>query len=108
MGIADIGSKIKKQRSSLGLSQAAMAKLLKISAPAYCKIENGQTDLNVSRLVQICKVLKTTPEELFTDRPTPSINSNEVIELKQALFSKEEELNKLRKKIIDLYERLDP
>lgn len=108
MGTADIGLKIKKQRSSLGLSQAALAKLLKISAPAYCKIENGQTDLNVSRLIQICKVLKTTPSELFTNCTTPAINSNEVIELKQALISKEDELNKLRKKIIDLYERLDP
>ncbi|MET4083377.1 transcriptional regulator with XRE-family HTH domain [Pedobacter sp. UYP30] len=104
--LEDIASKIKKQRAGLGLSQAAMAKLLKISAPAYCKIENGQTDLNISRLMQICKVLKTTPTELFATNYSQSANKEEVLSLKKDLLLKEEELNKLRKKVIDLYDKL--
>lgn len=101
-----IGGQIKKHRIRLGLSQAATAKLLKISAAAYCKIENDQTDLNVSRLMQICKALKISPIELFDSRIEQSSNLDEVNGLKKELLDKEEELNKLRKKVIELYGKL--
>ena len=101
-----IGEQIKKQRLSLGLSQAGFAKLLKISAAAYCKIENGQTDLNVSRLMQICKILKIAPSQLFDSKNEPTTNIEELTELKKDLLIKEEELNKLRKKVIELYDKL--
>lgn len=101
-----IGEQIKKQRLSLGLSQASFAKLIKISAAAYCKIENDQTDLNISRLMQICKILKTSPSQLFDQRKEPATNFEELAELKKELILKEEELNKLRKKVIELYDKL--
>ncbi len=101
-----IGEQIRKQRLSLGLSQAAFAKLLKISAAAYCKIENGQTDLNISRLMQICKVLKILPSQLFDSKFEHSSNLDGVAELTKQLLTKDEELNKLRKKVIELYDKL--
>ena len=104
--LADIGSKIKNHRSNLGLSQAAMAKLLTISAPAYCKIESGQTDLNISRFIQICKVLKTAPAEIFDIASHQISNNEELKATKKELLLQEEELNKLRKKVISLYDKL--
>lgn len=102
----EIGEKIKTQRQNLGISQGGFAKLLNVSAAAYCKIENGQTDLNISRLMQICKVLKVRPIVLFTDDHNSPTDSQQVIILKKELVLQEEELNRLRKKVIDLYEKL--
>lgn len=101
-----IGENIKKSRMTLGLSQADAAKKLNISTPAFCKIETGQTDLNISRLLQISKIFKVSVVQLITGSDEVSANAAESDQLKQQLVEKEEEINKLRKKVIDLYEKL--
>jgi transcriptional regulator with XRE-family HTH domain len=101
-----IGDRIKKRRVALGLSQAEAAKQLNISTPAFCKIETGQTDLNISRLLQIAKIFKVPVMMLLTGETVDqgsSVNSNE---LREKLAAKDEEINKLRKKVIDLYDKL--
>jgi len=101
-----IGDHIKKCRVASGLSQADVAKLLEISTPAFCKIEKGQTDLNISRLLQISKLFKISVAELITGIACGSEFSEDVSSLKQQLLEKDEELNKLRKKVIELYDKL--
>lgn len=101
-----IGDNIKKCRVESGLSQADVAKLLKISTPAFCKIETGQTDLNISRLLQISKLFKTSVAKLITGIAEESELTEDISALKQQLLDKDEELNKLRKKIIELYDKL--
>jgi transcriptional regulator with XRE-family HTH domain len=101
-----IGENIKKSRIELGLSQAQAAKMLQISTPAFCKIETGQTDLNISRLLQISKVFKVTVDRLLNGTVRKAGSSEEIDSLKAELLIKDEELNKLRKKIIDLYDKL--
>lgn len=100
-----IGDNIKKCRVESGLSQADVAKLLKISTPAFCKIETGQTDLNISRLLQISKLFKTSVAKLITGIAESEL-TEDISALKQQLLDKDEELNKLRKKIIELYDKL--
>lgn len=101
-----IGDNIKQSRVALGLSQANAAKMLKISTPAFCKIETGQTDLNVSRLLQISKAFKVSVTQLISGNAMDLASSDEFISLKKELLEKEEEINKLRKKVIDLYDKL--
>ncbi|MBB6240515.1 transcriptional regulator with XRE-family HTH domain [Pedobacter sp. AK013] len=101
-----IGDRIKQSRLALGLSQADAAKKLNISTPAFCKIETGQTDLNISRLLQISKTFKVPVTQLITGQPVTSDSSEELVALKKELIEKEEEINKLRKKVIDLYDKL--
>ncbi|WP_145861390.1 helix-turn-helix domain-containing protein [Pedobacter suwonensis] len=103
-----IGDHIKQSRLLLGLSQADAAKKLNISTPAFCKIETGQTDLNISRLLQISKIFKVPVIQLITGQSavSESDSSKELIALKKELIEKEEEINKLRKKVIDLYDKL--
>jgi len=101
-----IGDNIKQSRLALGLSQASAAKMLKISTPAFCKIETGQTDLNVSRLLQISKVFKVSVAQLIFGNAKELDSSDELVSLKKELLEKEEEINKLRKKVIDLYDKL--
>ncbi|MDN3588726.1 helix-turn-helix transcriptional regulator [Pedobacter aquatilis] len=101
-----IGENIKKCRVESGLSQADVARLLKISTPAFCKIETGQTDLNISRLLQISKLFKVPASELITGETYDSESIVDLSDLKQQLVDKDEELNKLRKKVIELYDKL--
>ncbi|WP_316829769.1 helix-turn-helix transcriptional regulator [Pedobacter aquatilis] len=102
----NIGENIKQSRISLGLSQADAAKLLKISTPAFCKIETGQTDLNISRLLQISKAFKISVAQLIDEKADVADASSELVFLKKELIEKEDELNKLRKKVIELYDKL--
>jgi len=101
-----IGDRIKQSRLALGLSQADAAKKLDISTPAFCKIETGQTDLNISRLLQISKTLNVPVMQLINGQSVTSDSSEALAALKKELIEKEEEINKLRKKVIDLYEKL--
>lgn len=101
-----IGDRIKQSRQALGLSQADAAKKLNISTPAFCKIETGQTDLNISRLLQISKTFKVPVVQLIDGQSVGADSSAELTALKKELIEKEEEINKLRKKVIDLYDKL--
>lgn len=101
-----IGDHIKQSRVALGLNQAEAAKLLNISTPAFCKIETGQTDLNVSRLLQIAKTFKVSVVQLLSGDSDYGGSSEELSVLKKELSEKEEELNRLRKKVIELYDKL--
>ncbi|MGM9479290.1 helix-turn-helix domain-containing protein [Pedobacter sp. GSP4] len=101
-----IGARIKQSRLALGLSQADAAKKLNISTPAFCKIETGQTDLNISRLLQISTTFKVPVAQLIDAKSAEAHSSAELIALKKELIEKEEEINRLRKKVIDLYDKL--
>ncbi|MNK48581.1 anaerobic benzoate catabolism transcriptional regulator [compost metagenome] len=100
-----VGDNIKQCRQTLNLSQADAAKKLNISTPAFCKIETGQTDLNISRLQQISKVFKVPVVQLLGLSAAPD-SVEELAMLKKELMEKDEEINKLRKKVIDLYDKL--
>jgi len=53
----NILKKLRSARNEKGYSQEYMAEKLKISQKSYCKIENGRTNLSVSRLKQIALIL---------------------------------------------------
>ena len=56
----DVLINIKKIRKSKGYSQAYLAQQLNITESTYSKIERGETELTVSRLNQISKILDTS------------------------------------------------
>jgi len=64
-----IEEKIRLHRLQRGLSQENMADLLNLSTTAYGDIERGKTDLTLSRLNQIAKVLELSPMALLSDEP---------------------------------------
>jgi transcriptional regulator with XRE-family HTH domain len=59
------GNKIKHFRLLKGLSQEKMAELLNITPKAYGNIERNITDVNISRLEQIAKVLEVSLPKLL-------------------------------------------
>jgi transcriptional regulator with XRE-family HTH domain len=53
----NIGDNIRKIRVLLGIKQAVMAKMLKLSVNFYGKIERNEVDIKMERLIQIAQIL---------------------------------------------------
>ena len=58
---------LKILRNQRGLSQEVIAKHLGIGKDAYRKIENGQSPMNVDRLISICNFLGVDVRDLLDD-----------------------------------------
>jgi transcriptional regulator with XRE-family HTH domain len=103
-----IGTNIRLLRQRNGWSQGEVARLLKISIPAFSKIETGVTDINISRLDQISKLFEVSSLEIISRGENKSQLGSfvEISMLKDKLALKEQEIIKLQKKIIDLYEEI--
>jgi transcriptional regulator with XRE-family HTH domain len=56
-----LGKKIKEARLVKDICQEYMAIQLGITQAAYSKIENGQTQITVVRLLDICRILEIDP-----------------------------------------------
>lgn len=103
-----IGKNIRSLRQKNGWSQGEVAKRLKISIPAFSKIETGITDINISRLAQIAALFEVSTMDIISkegENPQ-SLNFEEISTLKEKLSQREEEIIKLQKKVIDLYEEI--
>lgn len=103
-----IGKNIRQLRQKNGWSQGEVAKRLKISIPAFSKIETGITDINISRLEQIAGLFGVSTMDIISregENPN-TLNSDELNTLREKLAAREEEILKLQKKVIDLYEEI--
>ena len=105
---SNIGKNIRILRQKKGWSQGEVAKRLKISIPAFSKIESGITDINISRLNQIATLFEVSTLEIIArDGMTFAPGSTiEIRLLKEKLADQEDEIIKLQKKVIDLYEEI--
>ena len=90
--------------------QTEVARALGISVAALSKMENGLTDLNISRIAQLAKYFEVPMTAvLFKDEGGATIAQHVVAEieaLQKQLADKEAEVVKLQKKVIELYEKL--
>jgi transcriptional regulator with XRE-family HTH domain len=104
-----IGERIKQQRLQSGLGQTQVARDLGISVAALSKIENGKTDLNVSRLAQIAAYFKIPIAQLLglaENTDALASKGEELLKLQQELTEKKQEITALQAKVIRLYEKL--
>lgn len=60
-----IGNNIKTARKIKGLTQKQVAQILFMTQQQYSRFENGVYELNYQQILDICKLLDTTPNELF-------------------------------------------
>jgi transcriptional regulator with XRE-family HTH domain len=110
---SSLGERIRKLRVIRNLSQENMANELNLSTAAYSNIERDVTDLTVSRLVHIAKVLDINPIQFFDDvnyQVAEIISKNnesnsdikkvldELSQLKLNMQKMESELQELKKK----------
>ena len=103
-----IGKNIRLLRQKNSWSQGEVAKRLGISIPAFSKIETGITDINISRLDQIARLFEVSILQVMIKEGEISElgNLTEITALKDKVSDQEEEIIKLQKKVIDLYEEL--
>ena len=99
--------RIREQREKLHLTQQAIATELDLETKSYSNIENGVTELSLTRFLIIAKILQTPPEYFTFDNCQQSgylnnpVFQNEVskgiIEVeKQVIQHMEEEIKYLR------------
>jgi transcriptional regulator with XRE-family HTH domain len=103
-----IGRNIRQLRQKNGWSQGEVASKLKISIPAFSKIETGITDINISRLDQIAKLFDVSTLQIISKDPE-NIHAGSFTEvnlLRERIASQEDEIIKLQKRVIDLYEEI--
>jgi transcriptional regulator with XRE-family HTH domain len=103
-----IGKRIRWLRYTKSLSLKEVAVLLDISVPALSKIENGTTDMNLSRLMQIACFFKVTAIALINDEePGVKAEHTELVLLKEKLYRSEQEVIRLQRRLVELYEGLE-
>ncbi len=103
-----LGKKIRLLRHQKGWSQEDVSIQLGISIPAFSKIETGITDINLSRLEQICKLFELTVVQMltFTNPEEDQKYLSELDLVTQKLAERNLEVIDLQKKVIDLYEKI--
>lgn len=60
-----VGENLKYARKLKGLTQKQVAEQLNMTQQQYSRFENGVFELNYDLIVSLCKMLDTTPNELF-------------------------------------------
>ena len=61
----DLGSRIKKKRESLGMSQAELAAQTDLSTQHISNVENARSKIGLDKLVTIANVLNSSADELL-------------------------------------------
>jgi transcriptional regulator with XRE-family HTH domain len=70
-----IGERIRRIRAMKDYTQSNVAEDLGMTTGAYAKIERGETDANVSRLLRIAEILEVNVCDFFEDARKPSVVS---------------------------------
>lgn len=60
-----VGNNIKQARKIKGLTQKEVAQVFHMTQQQYSRFENGVFELNYSQILDICKLLDITPNEMF-------------------------------------------
>ena len=99
-----IGERIKRWRLEKQFTQEALAEELGMTKSAYSKIERGDTDANVSRILQIAKALEVNVCAFFEDQPRFSL----VRENRDPYgYASKEEVEQLSKSIQELLREIE-
>lgn len=69
-----VGAKLNELREKRGQSQAEFAELLELSAPAYARLERGETYIDLANLARIANILNVPIQEFLPD--TLTLNNN--------------------------------
>jgi transcriptional regulator with XRE-family HTH domain len=104
-----VADNIKKIRQEQGLSQSRLAAMLDVSIPTISKIENGFTDINLSRIYQIAQAYQISVVQLLEGDSTRHEEKRMAFDLRkieQKVAKRNAEISNLRRKIIELNEEL--
>lgn len=103
--MSKIGQKIKTFRLKARKTQGELAEVLGISVPAFSKIENGITDVNSARIIQLAILFKVNAGAFFEETD----DQRDETERKQELLLKQQQttISELQGKLITCFEEKD-
>ena len=64
-----LGSKLYAIRKKYGMTQAQVAEAAGLSNNTYAEIERGVVNTSIESIMQLCRALHITPDEILTERP---------------------------------------
>lgn len=100
-----VGRNIQRRREFIGIKQETLARLLGISSAAVSQIENGHSDVSLSRLAQVAEVLQVAPDQLvFGLQDGQQVNTPSVDSMPYLLLA--ERTTELTSVVVHLAERL--
>ena len=87
MNYRALGSRIKKRRLELNLTQEKLAEKVDLSAVYIGQIERGERKVTIDTLVKLANSLNTSVEELLKDSTSKNINArlNELVNIAKEL-----------------------
>lgn len=77
--IGAIGGKLYAIRKKCGLTQAQLAEAAGLSNNTYAEIERGVVNTSIESILQLCRALHITPDEILTDHPAQATAREEDI-----------------------------
>lgn len=60
-----VGQVIKEARKLKGLTQKEVASIFRMTQQQYSRFENGIFELNYQQIIDICRLLDISPNDLF-------------------------------------------
>lgn len=94
MNYKRFGERVQKLRKDRGFSMGDLAERVGFSIRSIALVENGQADVNLSLLVQICTVLDITPNQILAGEYSVSDMSDALNVLKAEKIEIEQVLEK--------------
>lgn len=87
-----IGNRLLAFRKRMGMTQAELAEAAGLADRTYADIERGTANMRTETLLHICDVLHITPDEILTDKNSPTIlRQQELIDRLNACSPKDKE-----------------
>ncbi|EPL9570025.1 helix-turn-helix domain-containing protein [Providencia rettgeri] len=83
-----VGVKIRSLRESYGMSGKELSVLLGISQQHQSRYENGEVNIHVDTLFQLCQIFDIDPAYFFSDY-NPLHHANNVIHDKKSFYEAE-------------------
>ena len=97
-----VGSEIRKRRLALGLTQEQAAERIDRALRFYSRIELGDVGMSVDTLLEICGMLKTTPDALLISQTSDQSEANRLW-IAEAIANCPEEHQKTAIELLTVY-----
>ncbi len=101
-----VAKKIRLERLKQNLSQQNMADELGITAAAYSNLERGVSDITISRLFEVSRILSKTPQWFIEELPSSQDNfENNLVEtgIKHELLILQKEMEFLKHQLTNVH-----
>lgn len=86
-----IGNKLYSVRKKMGMTQAQVAEAAGLSDRTYADIERGSVNMRIESILKICDVLHITPNEIFTESSSDSLELGEMLDKLSRVSKKEQQ-----------------